>query len=205
MLQWNILDSAAVNSLKGDKGGFTAQTPKGLLEIKIEGILNRSWEKQDLYTQVSPLHRAKNGSSGLYPAFLQSCRHAAAEVLQYSCFCKQLQGSQELFAEILRVTIMLGNCQGIAFCLISYLAQELLGRGHFLFLWHYQHLLLLFFRAALLLSGSISFPVHVRGRSASGKSKILPCYFSWCWQTPALCALESDLTCHSKVLSSRRI
>lgn len=120
MLQWNILDSAAVNSLKGDKGGFTAQTPEGLLEIKIEGILNRSWEKHDLYTQVSPLHRAKNGSSGLYPAFLQSCRHAAAEVLQYSCFCKQLQGSQELFAEILRVTIMLGNCQGIAFCLISY-------------------------------------------------------------------------------------
>lgn len=207
MLQWNNLGSAAVNSLKGDKDGFAVQTPKALLEIKIEVILNRSWEKQDLYTQSSPLHRAKNGSPGLYPAFLQSCRHEAAEVLQCSCFCKQLQGSQEMFAEILRGTILSGNCQGIAFCLISFhcLAQELLERGHFLFLWHCQHLLLLFFRAALLLSSSISFPVHVRGKSASGKSKILPCYFSWWWQTAALCALESDLICHSEVLSSRCI
>lgn len=120
MLQWNILDSAAVNSLKGDKDGFTVQTPKDLLEIKIEVILNRSWEKLDLYTQASALHRAKNGSSGLYPAFLQSCRPAAAEVLQCSGFCKQLQGSQEVFAEILRGTIMSRSCQGIPFCLMSF-------------------------------------------------------------------------------------
>lgn len=120
VLQWNNLDCAAMNSLKGDEDGFTVQTPKALLEIKIEVILNRYWEIQDLYTQASPLHRAKHGSSGLSPAFLQSCRHAAAEVLQRSCFCKQLQGSQEMFAEILRGTIMSGNCQGTAFCLISY-------------------------------------------------------------------------------------
>lgn len=173
MLQWNNLDSAAVNSLKGDKDGFTVQTPKALLETKMEVILNRSWEIQDLYPQNSPMHRTKRGSSGLYPAFLQSCKHAAAQVLQCSCFCKHLQGSQEMLAEILRVTIMSGNCQGIAFCLLSYsvLPKSCLQEGISSFsgiastCYYFSSGQLYYFT---LLFGSISFPVHVQGRSASG-------------------------------------
>lgn len=70
MLQWNNLD----------KDGFTVQTPKALLEIKIEVILNRSWEKQDLYTQASPLHRAKKWKLRAIPSF--------PKILHtFSCWC----------------------------------------------------------------------------------------------------------------------
>lgn len=147
-----------------------------------------------------------------HPIFRRYCRITAAGVSQCSCFCKQLQGSLEVFAEILREIITLQNFQGTNFSLIclQHLAQKMIERGHFLFPWCDHHLLLLLFRVVWLLSSYISFTVNVWRSSTSGESKILSCYLPRCWQTSIFCAtlwpvLESDLICHSKVFSSRSI
>lgn len=91
VLQWNNLDCAAMNSLKGDEDGFTVQTPKGLLEIKIEVILNRYWEIQDLYTEAS-LHCTEQnmGAQGYpqlsySPADMQLLKCCSAPVSASSC------------------------------------------------------------------------------------------------------------------------